>query len=108
MTLKGSDEVYAMKRLRKEDMLQKNQVAHVRAERDVLAHGSRDPWVVSLYYTFQDRDFLYMIMEYLPGGDLMTQLMTKEVFTEDETRFYIAESLLALEPVHSLGYIHRY
>lgn len=48
-----------------------------------------------------------MIMEFLPGGDLMTQLMTKEVFTEDEARFYIAETLLAIETVHNMGYIHR-
>jgi len=47
------------------------QLAHVRAERDVLAE-SNSPWVVQLYYSFQDPSFLYLLMEFLPGGDLMT------------------------------------
>lgn len=48
-----------------------HQLAHVRAERDVLAE-SNSPWVVQLYYSFQDSDYLYLVMEFLPGGDLMT------------------------------------
>lgn len=82
------------------------QLAHVRAERDVLAE-SNSPWVVQLYYSFQDPSYLYLIMEFLPGGDLMTMLIKYDTFSEDVTRFYIAECVLAIEAVHKLGFIHR-
>jgi protein-serine/threonine kinase len=115
--------VYAMKTLQKLEMLKRDQVrvtlsfhhyatlinvqlAHVRAERDVLAE-STSPWVVQLYYSFQDPLYLYLIMEFLPGGDLMTMLMKYDVFSEDVTRFYMAECTLAIEAVHNLGFIHR-
>ena len=83
------------------------QLAHVRAERDVLAE-SNSPWVVQLFYSFQDSAYLYLIMEFLPGGDLMTMLIKYDTFSEDVTRFYIAECVLAIEAVHKLGFIHRY
>ncbi|GLB33836.1 putative haspin like kinase [Lyophyllum shimeji] len=98
--------IYAMKTLKKEEMLKKDQLAHVRAERDVLAE-SDSPWVVQLYYSFQDPSYLYLIMEFLPGGDLMTMLIKYDTFSEDVTRFYIAECVLAIEAVHKLGFIHR-
>jgi protein-serine/threonine kinase len=84
----------------------KDQLAHVRSERDILAE-SDSPWVVKLHTTFQDHTFLYMLMEFLPGGDLMTMLIKYEIFTEDITRFYMAEITLAIEAVHKLGFIHR-
>jgi protein-serine/threonine kinase len=82
------------------------QLAHVRAERDVLAE-SNSPWVVQLYYSFQDSNYLYLLMEFLPGGDLMTMLIKYDTFSEDVTRFYMAECVLAIEAVHKLGFIHR-
>lgn len=103
---KADGKVYAMKSLIKTEMLKKDQLAHVRAERDILAE-SDSPWVVKLYTTFQDSHFLYMLMEFLPGGDLMTMLIKYEIFSEDITRFYIAEIVLAIESVHKLRYIHR-
>jgi protein-serine/threonine kinase len=60
-----------------------------------------------VYTTFQDADFLYMLMEFLPGGDLMTMLIKYEIFSEDITRFYIAEIVLAIDAVHKYGFIHR-
>lgn len=78
----------------------------MRAERDILAE-SNSPWVVKLYNTFQDTTFLYMLMEFLPGGDLMTMLIKYEVFTEDITRFYMAQLVSAIAAVHKLGFIHR-
>ncbi|CAG8630857.1 729_t:CDS:2, partial [Dentiscutata heterogama] len=98
--------IYAMKTLRKADMFKKDQLAHVRAERDVLAE-SDSPWVVQLYYSFQDSSYLYLIMEFLPGGDLMTMLIKYDTFSEDVTRFYIAECVLAIEAIHKLNFIHR-
>ncbi|KAF9873786.1 serine threonine-protein kinase cot-1 [Colletotrichum karsti] len=103
---KGDGKVYAMKSLIKTEMFKKDQLAHVRSERDILAE-SDSPWVVKLYTTFQDSYFLYMLMEFLPGGDLMTMLIKYEIFSEDITRFYIAEIVLAIEAVHKLGFIHR-
>ncbi|KAI7866881.1 AGC/NDR protein kinase [Spinellus fusiger] len=98
--------IYAMKTLKKSEMLKKDQLAHVKAERDVLAE-SDSPWVVQLYFSFQDPQYLYLIMEFLPGGDLMTMLIKYDTFSEPVTRFYIAEIVLALETIHKLGFIHR-
>lgn len=69
---------------------------------------SDSPWVVQLYYSFQDPQYLYLIMEFLPGGDLMTMLIKYDTFSEDVTRFYIAECVLAIEDIHKMGFIHRY
>ena len=103
---KDTGKVYAMKTLLKSEMFKKDQLAHVKAERDVLA-GSDSPWVVSLYYSFQDAQYLYLVMEFLPGGDLMTMLIRWQLFTEDVTRFYMAECILAIEAIHKIGFIHR-
>ncbi|KAG9286206.1 hypothetical protein G9A89_014192 [Geosiphon pyriformis] len=98
--------IYAMKTLRKADMFKKDQLAHVKAERDVLVECD-SPWVVQLFYSFQDTQYLYLIMEFLPGGDLMTMLIKYDTFSEDVTRFYIAECVLAIEAIHKLHFIHR-
>ena len=103
---KKDGQIYALKSLVKTEMFKKDQLAHVRSERDILAE-SDSPWVVRLYTTFQDPTFLYMLMEFLPGGDLMTMLIKYEIFSEDITRFYMAEIILAIEAVHSKGFIHR-
>lgn len=68
--------IMAMKKLRKSEMLRRGQVEHVRAERNVLAEV-HSPYVVKLFYSFQDEEYLYLLMEYLPGGDVMTLLMRK-------------------------------
>eukprot|EP00026_Physarum_polycephalum_P003932 Phypoly_transcript_03949.p1 GENE.Phypoly_transcript_03949~~Phypoly_transcript_03949.p1 ORF type:complete len:518 (+),score=108.34 Phypoly_transcript_03949:623-2176(+) len=104
--MKEGGELFAMKKLVKDEMLKKEQVAHVRAERDVLVQAN-NPWVVKLYSSFQDDLYLYLVMEYLPGGDMMNMLIKYDVFTEAQTRFYIASTLLAIDSVHKLGYIHR-
>lgn len=103
---KDTGHVYAMKVLRKADMLEKEQVAHVRAERDVLVEADHQ-WVVKMYYSFQDPVNLYLIMEFLPGGDMMTLLMKKDTLSEEFTQFYIAETALAIDSIHKLGFIHR-
>jgi len=78
----------------------------VRAERDILALA-KNPWIVELKCSFQDEKHLYLVMEFLQGGDLMTLLMEKDILSEEESRFYIAETILAVESVHKLNYIHR-
>lgn len=99
-------QLYAMKTLRKVDVIRRNQVAHVKAERDILAEAELE-WVTKLYYSFQDKENLYFIMEYIPGGDLMALLIKKGIFEEPLAVFYIAELVLAIESVHKMGFIHR-
>eukprot|EP00929_Paragymnodinium_shiwhaense_P024977 TRINITY_DN15218_c0_g1_i1.p1 TRINITY_DN15218_c0_g1~~TRINITY_DN15218_c0_g1_i1.p1 ORF type:complete len:643 (+),score=139.29 TRINITY_DN15218_c0_g1_i1:86-2014(+) len=104
---KETGEVFALKQMKKSEMVSKNKLHHVRAEKEVLAKAGED-WVTRLHYTFQDDEYLYMVLDYLPGGDLMTHLMRKDTFTEDETRFYIAELVEALDYIHTqLQYVHR-
>ncbi|KAM6915159.1 serine/threonine-protein kinase LATS1 [Xenentodon cancila] len=98
--------LYAMKTLRKKDVLLRNQVAHVKAERDILAEADNE-WVVRLYYSFQDKDNLYFVMEYIPGGDMMSLLIRLGIFKEELAQFYIAELTCAVESVHKMGFIHR-
>lgn len=104
---KDTGEIFAVKQMVKEDMVNKNQVHHIRAEKDALSIA-KDDWVIGLHYTFQDDLYLYMVMDYLAGGDLMMHLMRKDKFTEEETRFYIAELVEAVDYIHmNLHYIHR-
>ncbi|EMS67135.1 Serine/threonine-protein kinase CBK1 [Triticum urartu] len=103
---KATSNVYAMKKLKKSEMLRRGQVEHVRAERNLLAEVD-SAYIVKLYCSFQDDEFLYLVMEYLPGGDMMTLLMRKDTLTEDESSFYVAETILAIESIHKHNYIHR-
>jgi len=98
--------VYAMKILRKADMVEKEQVAHVRAERDILVEADHQ-WVVKMFYSFQDPCNLYLVMEFLPGGDMMTLLMKKDILTEEAAQFYMTETAIAIDYIHNLGFIHR-
>jgi hypothetical protein len=98
--------LYAMKILHKSDVFNRNQAAHVKAERDILAEADNE-WVVKLWYSFQDDENLYFVMDYVPGGDLMNLLIKLQVFDEKLARFYIGELTCAIESVHSLGFIHR-
>lgn len=97
----------AIKKLKKSEMIVKNKVMQSREERNVLAYSENNHWVVNLKCSFQDNDSLYLVMEYLPGGDLMNLLMKKDIFTHEEAQFYTAEILLALDSVHKMKYIHR-
>ncbi|CAH8313455.1 unnamed protein product [Eruca vesicaria subsp. sativa] len=103
---KNTGHVFAMKKLKKSEMLRRGQVEHVRSERNLLAEVDSN-CIVKLYCSFQDDDYLYLIMEYLPGGDMMTLLMRKDTLSEDEARFYVAEAVLAIESIHKRNYIHR-
>ena len=99
-------DIVAIKKMKKEEMHKKNQVLHVRAERDVLSEA-KNQWIVELKFSFQDQKFLYLGMEYLPGGDLMTLLMARDILPEEDSKFYAAEMVLAIESVHDMGCIHR-
>ncbi|VDP64412.1 unnamed protein product [Schistosoma mattheei] len=120
--------MYAMKLLNKRDVVERRQLAHVQAERDILAEADNE-WVVKLFFSFQDSRALYLVMEYIPekiaslsiylilpifqtcfdhiGGDMMSLLIKKGIFEEPLARFYIAELTLALQSVHAMGFVHR-
>jgi len=101
-------QIYALKSMKKEMMILKNQVGHVRAEREALSKATSDnKWLTALYYSFVDESHLYMVMEFLPGGDLMSLLIKEDTFSESVTRFFMAEAAHAISSVHALGYIHR-
>lgn len=87
-------------------MINRNQIQHVKAEVDVLA-AATNQWVVELKFSFKDENYLYLVMEYLPGGDLMSLLVKKDILAEEEAKFYMAEMVLAVESVHKLNFTHR-
>jgi serine/threonine kinase 38 len=103
---KDTKQVFAIKSMVKEAMILKKQVNHVKAERDALAEVD-NPWITKLFYSFQDKHHLYLVMEFMPGGDLMTLLIRENILTENATRFYVAESVAAVTSIHAMGYIHR-
>ena len=98
--------IYAVKKIKKEVILMKNQVIHSRNEQLVMSK-IKSPWIVELKASFQEDDYLFLIMEFLPGGDLMTLLIERDTFTEEEAKFYIAELICCLESIHKLDCIHR-
>ena len=103
-----SGSLFALKKLRKDEIFNRNQHHHVRAEQEILQAGAEsNRWVVNLHYSFQDKDSLYLIMDYLPGGDMMQWLIKEEVFSVPTTRFYIAELCHAVRSVHQMRYVHR-
>ncbi|KFV57004.1 Rho-associated protein kinase 1, partial [Tyto alba] len=102
---KSSRRVYAMKLLSKFEMIKRSDSAFFWEERDIMAFAN-SPWVVQLFYAFQDDRYLYMVMEYMPGGDLVN-LMSNYDVPEKWARFYTAEVVLALDAIHSMGFIHR-
>ncbi|XP_056150984.1 rho-associated protein kinase 2-like [Lampris incognitus] len=102
---KVSQRVYAMKQLSKFEMIKRSDSAFFWEERDIMAF-SNSPWVVQLCCSFQDDRHLYMVMEFMPGGDLVTLTMNYDM-PEKWARFYTAEVVLALDAIHSMGFIHR-
>ncbi|KAH8814942.1 kinase-like domain-containing protein [Xylogone sp. PMI_703] len=99
--------VYAMKVIRKADMLQNSQEGHLRAERDFLVAAEGSKWIVPLVASFQDLKNLYLVMEYMPGGDFLGLLIRENILPELVTRWYIAEMILCIEEAHTLRWIHR-
>uniref|UniRef100_A0A6I8N9K7 Serine/threonine-protein kinase MRCK gamma n=1 Tax=Ornithorhynchus anatinus TaxID=9258 RepID=A0A6I8N9K7_ORNAN len=104
---KNSGKIFAMKMLHKWEMLKRAETACFREERDVLVKGDRR-WVTALHYAFQDEEYLYLVMDYYAGGDLLTLLSRFEDRLPPElAQFYLAEMVLAIHSLHKLGYVHR-
>ncbi|XP_049290289.1 citron rho-interacting kinase [Anopheles funestus] len=95
-------QLYAMKKMTKESVSS----TQVRTERDIMA-TRRSEWITPLQYAFQDQHCLYLVMEFLPGGDLLSLMIRVGVFDEDLAQFYLAELTAALHCLHSMGFVHR-
>ncbi|PGG96436.1 AGC/NDR/NDR protein kinase [Helicocarpus griseus UAMH5409] len=104
---KMKKEVYAMKVIRKAEMLRNCQEGHLRAERDFLVASEKSRWIVPLIASFQDVNNLYLVMDYMVGGDFLGLLIRKNILSEDVTRWYVAEMVLCVEEAHKLRWIHR-
>ena len=98
--------IVAVKKIKKDLLSKKNQIIHIRNEQ-LFMSKVKSPWIVELYASFQEDEYLYLIMEFLPGGDFMNLLIEKDKLTEKESKFYIAELILAVESIHKLDCIHR-
>ncbi|XP_058468749.1 serine/threonine-protein kinase MRCK beta isoform X3 [Solea solea] len=105
--MKHTERVYAMKILNKWEMLKRAETACFREERDVLVKGDSQ-WITTLHYAFQDDNYLYLVMDYYVGGDLLTLLSKfEDRLPEDMSKFYLAEMVLAIHSIHQQNYIHR-
>ncbi|XP_049451361.1 ribosomal protein S6 kinase alpha-1 isoform X3 [Epinephelus fuscoguttatus] len=105
VTHPDANQLYAMKVLKKATLKVRDRV-RTKMERDILADVNH-PFVVKLHYAFQTEGKLYLILDFLRGGDLFTRLSKEVMFTEEDVKFYLAELALGLDHLHSLGIIYR-
>jgi len=103
---KDTGEIFAMKVLRKEAIRARKQVAHTKAEKSIL-QKIQHPFIVTLHYAFQTDDKLYMILDYINGGELFFHLKKEGRFPEHRVVLYAAEIVLALSHLHSLDIVYR-
>ncbi|XP_050976354.1 myotonin-protein kinase isoform X1 [Labeo rohita] len=105
--MRNTHQVYALKIMNKWNILKRGETACYQEEREVLLKGDRR-WITQLHYAFQDDNYLYLVMDYYVGGDLLT-LLSKfgDRIPEDMAQFYLAEMVMAIDSVHRLGYVHR-
>ncbi|XP_051749878.1 citron rho-interacting kinase-like isoform X2 [Ctenopharyngodon idella] len=104
---RATGDMYAMKIMEKTSLRSQDQVAFFEEERTILALNS-SPWIPQLQHAFQDQDHVYLVMEYLPGGDLMALMNRYEdQLDESMAQFYLAELVQAIHTVHQMGYVHR-
>jgi len=99
--------VHAMKRMRKADLIARGYVERAWTEWMVQSEADGNPWLVKLQYSFQTAEDVYLVMDYVAGGDLMGLLIRLDTLPEDEARFYAAQTVLAIESLHAIGYAHR-
>ena len=104
---KGTNKIYAMKKITFERLKYKNGLLHVQTEKDILSLNNDNIWITQLRYSFIDNKHLYLIMDYCPGGDLMNYLIQRDLLEESEARFYIAEIILCVDSLHKMNCIHR-
>ena len=104
---KRTGDYFAIKVLRKSDMVAKNQVTNVKAERAIMMWQGESDFVAKLYWTFSSKDYLYLVMEYLNGGDCASLVKILGGLSEDWAKKYVAEVVLGVQHLHSRGIVHR-
>jgi serine/threonine-protein kinase Psk1 len=106
---KSTGRLYAQKQFKKASLVvHKKLVEQTKTERQILESVNRHPFIVNLYYAFQDQEKLYLILEYGQGGELFTHLNTEKMFAESTAAFYMAEMILAITHLHNdLGVVYR-
>lgn len=104
---KAEGHIYAVKVLQKKQILKRNEAKHIMAERNVLLKNVQHPFLVGLHYSFQTRDKLYFILDYVNGGELFFHLQKERYFPENRAKFYAAEIASALGYLHSLNIVYR-
>ena len=104
---KSTGDYFAIKALKKTDMVAKNQVTNVKAERAIMMWQGESDFVAKLYWTFSSKDYLYLVMEYLNGGDCASLVKVLGGLPEDWAKKYLAEVVLGVEHLHSRGIVHR-
>ncbi|KAI5289406.1 rim15, signal transduction response regulator [Ascosphaera aggregata] len=104
---KSTGEYFAIKVLKKADMVAKNQISNVKAERAIMMWQGESEFVAKLYWTFSSKEYLYLVMEYLNGGDCASLVKTLGGLPEDWAKKYIAEVVLGVEHLHDRGIVHR-
>nr|XP_049691706.1 rho-associated protein kinase 2 isoform X2 [Helicoverpa armigera] len=102
---KSTRQVYAMKLLSKVEMIKRSDSTFFWEERHIMAHANSE-WILKLHFAFQDHKYLYMVMDYMPGGDLVS-LMSNYDIPEKWAKFYTMEIVLALDVIHGMGFVHR-
>lgn len=102
---KFTHQVYAMKLLSKVEMIKRSDSTFFWEERHIMAHANSE-WILKLHFAFQDQKYLYMVMDYMPGGDLVS-LMSNYDIPEKWAKFYTMEIVLALDVIHGMGFVHR-
>lgn len=102
---KSTRQVYAMKLLSKVEMIKRSDSTFFWEERHIMAHANSE-WILKLHFAFQDHKYLYMVMDYMPGGDLVS-LMSNFDIPEKWAKFYTMEIVLALDVIHGMGFVHR-
>jgi tRNA A-37 threonylcarbamoyl transferase component Bud32 len=98
--------IYAMKVISKKLLRKKNSISYMKSERDILTKVNH-PFVVSLFFAFQTEKKIFLVMDFLGGGELFFHLKRRGLILEKEVRFYLAEMVLAIEFLHNKGVIHR-
>ncbi|KAI9838638.1 MAG: hypothetical protein M1819_004952 [Sarea resinae] len=104
---KSTGDYFAIKVLKKADMVAKNQVTNVKAERAIMMWQGESDFVAKLYWTFSSKDYLYLVMEYLNGGDCASLIKVLGGLSEDWAKKYLAEVVLGVEHLHERGIVHR-
>lgn len=103
---RDTNEVCALKKMSKRLLQKLDETQHILTERDILTRTDSD-WLVKLLYAFQDMENVYLVMEYVPGGDFRTLLNASGVLHDQHAKFYFGEMCSAVFALHKLGYVHR-